>query len=500
MTATADGTEAASATAITAASATASAGPSAEGQLQPTEAIAQFAVRPRDRSVSVPHLDAVIAALIDTAAVTIAGTGTEPVRALLSWLDDELSVGPATAWGTHRRMAPSVAALVNGTAAHALDWDDASPSMPMHPGAVLFPALVARASVAPTDAATFAEAYNVGSAVFRAVSEALPLSVHYGRGWHNTSTTGRLAATAAVARVAGLDLAQTQCALGIAASMASGSLANFGTMTKPLHAGLAARDAVTAVGLAERGFTAHPAQLEAVGGFFALFGDATPELLAGLPERLEFWEREWVSDWAIKRYPSCYGTHRAIDAALELRPLLGVGGISEVHVLVHRSGLRPLITALPTTGLEGKFSMEYTVARALEQGEVRLGDFTDDQVADPSRRRLVERVRVAEAEDPDDAGSPDPFTVLTVHTDDGAILTRRVDVSRGDARNPLSQEDLDAKAIEACAEAGWTEEETSVLVDELRSLMHNGDLSSLQEVLARSAWPERADDGLEAAR
>lgn len=449
-----------------------------------TAAIAAFAVRARNRSAGVANTEAVLTAMIDTVAVAIAGMATEPVQTLLAWQDDEPTSGAATVWGDCRRLAPSPAALVNGTAAHALDWDDASPSMPMHPAAVLFPALVARACVAPTDAATFVEAYNVGSAVFRAVSEALPLAVHYGRGWHNTSTTGRLAAAAAVARVAGLDELQTRHALGIAASMASGSLANFGTMTKPLHAGLAARDAITAVGLAERGFTAHQAQLEAEGGFFTLYGKTSPDLLADLPARLDFWEREWVTDWAIKRYPSCYGTHRAIDAAIDLRPLLRGAEISTVRVLVHPTGLRPLIDKLPTTGLEGKFSLEYTVARALTHGQVRLTHFTDEQVADPALRSLVERIQVAEGSDPDRAGSDAPFAVVTVQATDGVILTHRVDVSRGDARNPLSAQDVTDKAAEACAEVGWTRDQTAELVRRLGQLLRNGDLTPLQDALA----------------
>ncbi|MGW1026467.1 MmgE/PrpD family protein [Streptomyces sp. NPDC002577] len=462
-----------------------------DAQSGATAALARFAVRPRDRSTGVPNTDAVVSALIDTAAVSIAAVDTDAVRTLLAWLGDEAAPGPAVVWGTGQRLAPAAAALANGTAAHALDWDDASPSMPIHPAAVLFPALVARACVAPVDTATFVEAYNVGSAVFRAVSEALPLSVHYGRGWHNTATTGRLAATAAVARVAGLDAGRTQRALGIAASTAGGALANFGTMTKPLHAGLAARDAVMAVGLAERGFTANAAQLESRGGFFALFGEAESGLQAALPERLEHWERAWVTDWVIKRYPSCYGTHRAIDAAIGLRAELGGDPrIAEVEVLVHPTGLRPLLDHRPTTGLEGKFSMEYTVARALLHGQVTLADFTDRRLADPAVQAVMDKVRVAEAAAPDaPAGSVTRYAVVSVRRTDGSVLTRRVDVSRGDARNPLSDDDLTGKALEACRAAGWSTAEGADLAAGLRAVLRDGDLTQLQEPLTRPSHP-----------
>lgn len=452
-----------------------------------TYAVASFAVEAAGRGADSGQAEAVLTALIDTVSVAVAGMQTPAARALLELLELEPAPGECSIWGAGRRVGPSTAALINGTAAHALDWDDASPTMPMHPAAVLLPALVARAGQTPVTTDAFVAAYSVGSAVFRAVSEVLPLDVHYGRGWHNTSTTGRLAATAALATLAGLDVDTTRHALGAAASMASGSLANFGTMTKPLHAGLAARDAVMAVALAERGFSARPTQLEATGGFFALFGDTEHRTLAELPERLRRWEGAWTDDWAIKRYPSCYGTHRAIDAVLDLRAELDPAAISSVEVTVHRGGLKPLLPHLPTSGLEGKFSLPYTVARALRTGQVRLSDFTDEAVLDPALGGLVESVVVREGDDPEQPGAGDPFTVLTVRTRDGASYTRRVDISRGDSRNPLTAVELEDKAIDAFASGGWVAEQTRHLVADVTAMWRAGDLHGLQDVLGGSA-------------
>lgn len=442
-------------------------------------------------------------ALADTVAVAVAGGATPAVRALVAWLDgEEPAPGPAAHWGAARTRATSQAALLNGTAAHALDWDDASPLLPMHAGAVLFPALLAQAARRPgASGHDLVAAYAVGNAAFRAVAEILPDAVHYGRGWHTTSTVGRLAAVAAVARLAGLGIPQTRHALGIAASMAAGALANFGTMTKPLHAGLAARDAVTACALAERGFTASPVQLEHPKGFLALYGapggQAGGEPARVLAERLDYWASHWPRDWGVKQYPSCYATHRAIDAARWLRSAAGLAGtggtgqaeaaaqVAEVQVTVHSGGLRPLLGHLPGTGLEGKFSLPYTVAAALAGGTVRLADFTDEAVAAAPLRAIMSRVTVTESD-------AVPGALVTLGLRDGRRLTRAVDIARGDARDPLGPAEIAAKAREALGAAGWTGAEADALTAGLAAAVRAPRLDHLQGLLR---GPQATEEG-----
>ena len=212
----------------------------------------------------------------------------------------------------------------------------------MHPSAVLMPALVTVAEDRGLDGRRVVEAYDVGAATFRAVAELLPQHVHYARGWHTTATVGRLAAVAAVVRLVGASTGTAQHALGIVSSQAAGSRPNFGSMTKPLHAGCAARDAVMAVELAEAGFTANPDELEARDGFFDRYGD--PDLAPvgdpgeTLAERLEHWADAWPEDWGLKRYPACYGTHRGIDAALALRSRVDPAAVETIRVTVHPRG------------------------------------------------------------------------------------------------------------------------------------------------------------------
>lgn len=437
-----------------------------------TRTIAEFATAAR-RGTS-PTRDHVGRLLQDTVGVAVAGVASDVGLRLLDWVAAESAPGEAAVWGTPLTLAPSQAALVNGTTGHALDWDDAAPSMQMHPATVLLPALLAQSVVDDADGARLTAAYDVGSSVFRAVSEALPLGYHYGRGWHNTSSTGRLAATAAVAHLAGLGVDETRHALGIAASSVAGSLANFGTMTKPLHAGLAARDAVMAVGLARRGFTANPDQLEAPRGFFAAYGDSTPDLLATLPDRLAHWETAWVTDYAIKRHPSCFATHLPIDAAIELHEGGGGPSIERVDLHVPAASLAPLLDHLPRTGLEGKFSLPYTVARALTDGRVRLDDFTDERVA--SLRGLTERVAVHTSD-----GRPPSRVELTLA--DGTRRAAEAEVSYGDARRPLSEEDLDAKFADAVAAAGHAPADVRRLGADLRAGVVAPSVAGLGRVL-----------------
>lgn len=440
-----------------------------------TQDIADFIVTRREKPS--PTAEATGRVLRDTVAVAVAGVTEQGSRILLDWVSSEPTSGPARVWGTELRMGPSQAALVNGTTAHALDWDDAVPAIPMHPGAVLMPAILAGLATveAPVGGADLVHAYDIGSAVFRAVSEVLPIGVHYGRGWHNTSTSGRLGAVAALAYLYRLDETQIRHALGIVASSVAGSLANFGTMTKPLHAGEAAHDAVVAVELARRGFTAHAHQLEAPKGFFALYGEASD--LAVLPERLAHWEHAWVQDWALKRHPSCFATHRSIDVALRIEA--APDQIAAVKVSVPGTEASPLIPHRPTTGLEGKFSLGYTVCRALVTGAPTLADFTDEAVQDPVVGKLMD-VFTHEKRSP---AGPGPHTFIEVTLLDGSVRRAETEVTYGDASDPLSDADLDAKFTTALDFAGWERARSEALLERLKAAPYDDDLGWLQDEL-----------------
>ncbi|RZI83423.1 MAG: MmgE/PrpD family protein, partial [Microbacterium sp.] len=261
-------------------------------------------------------------------------------------------------------------------------------------------------------------------------------------------------------------------ALGVVASLAAGSRANFGSMTKPLHAGAAARDAIMAVELAEAGFTANAAELDATAGFLERYGDldAGPVGTAAetLEERLEYWAQAWPQNWGLKRYPSCYGTHRGIDAMLALRDEIGDAEPTAIRATLHPRGTRPLRTALPTDGTEAKFSLEYTLAVALRRGEVLLDDFSDETFADPAVHALVPRVAVGESEVPPrgPAAFAPGYTVVEVEFADRPPLWARVEVTHGVSSDPLTDDELRAKVVD-CAVAGGLGGEAAALADAL---------------------------------
>ncbi len=430
------------------------------------------------------HDEVIAHAWTDTIAVSLAAVDQEGMRALRRAVIGERQTA---AWLSGGAVRADDAALLNGTAAHYLDFDDVSPSMPMHPSAVLVPALMAAAERDGTlrfDA--FARAYNVGAAMFRLIAEALPSARHYGAGWHSTSTVGRLAAVAAIARLRNLTPELTANALAMASSMASGSRANFGTMTKPMHAGLAARDAVNAIDWSTAGVDASATELEAPSGFFRRFGD--PDRIAwaleNLDARLAWWVQEWPADWGLKRHPSCYATHRSIDAALDLREHASSADIEWIDVEVYRGGTAPLILRRPESGTEAKFSLEHCIALAWLHGAVTMDDFTDEGFASADRvNELAGRVTVREV---DGEGE---FNHVTVTTRDGGSMRKTVAVAKGSGERPLQAADVRVKVQSCCEFAGVTGPAVARLLEGADGISAGTDLLGL--VADLHAMPRR---------
>jgi len=444
-----------------------------------TDRLARFIVATDYDSLPEEVVTAAKRAVLDTLAVTLAGYREEASRIVTDYVRELGTVGEAGVVASGFRAAASEAALANGTMAHALDYDDVSTSMLGHPSAPLLPAVLALAEKTGASGKDTIVAFVLGFEVECKMGLAIGAG-HYARGWHATSTLGSLGAATACAKLLRLDLAATRATLGIAASLAGGTRQNFGTMTKPLHAGIAARNGVMAASLAAGGFTADATIIEAPLGFLHLFGAGdhdAEKAVASLGQPFAI-----VSPGvSVKLYPCCYATHRALDAALQLQGEASTepGRIGRVEVKVSRGTAIPLIHHRPQTGLEGKFSMEYCLAAALLDGRVTPASFSDEAVQRPEAQKLLRRVEMVE----EGLGPPivGPATVRAI-LDDGSQHSRHVETPRGDPKAPLTWDELVGKYRD-CAAAILPDAAIARSVEIIAELEAAADVGGLMDIV-----------------
>ena len=309
--------------------------------------------------------------VLDWFGVALAGS-REPLSVILLRELASAEGGEATLVGHAQRASVLDAALINGAASHALDFDDTHTMMSGHPSAPVIPAALALAESDGRDGASFLAAFVAGVEIECRLG-ALLNPGHYAAGFHATGTLGTFGAAAAAAHLLTLDEGQWRNAIGLAGTQASGLKSGFGTMAKPLHAGRAAANGLTSALLARGGFTGNTSVIETAQGFASTHGggDLDPTSL----ERLD--GRFLIADTLFKYHASCYLTHAAIEAASQLRTESGVsvGAIESVEIRGSTGCIGVCDIPEPTTGLEGKFSLRVTTAMAL------LGDDTTDPAA-----------------------------------------------------------------------------------------------------------------------
>ena len=331
--------------------------------------------------------------ILDCVAVGLAGGDDPLVRMLLAEAEEAGGARQASVWGSGVRLPAGAAALVNGTMAHALDYDDVNLAMPGHPSVAVLPAVLALGEARGASGAEVMTAFVVGYEVACRVGRALAPGHYDVLGFHATGTVGTFGAAAGCAHLLGLDEEQTLHALGIAATQAAGLKSMFGTMCKPLHAGRAAQNGLLAAKLAARGFVSRVDSLECRQGFAATHSpDFWPERALAEPE----------GGWHIranlfKYHAACYLTHAGIEAARMLRGQPGVSPerIAAITLRVDESTDRVCNIAAPVTGLEAKFSHRLTAAMALAGLETSaLGTFSAAVAGDPRVVALRDRVSV----------------------------------------------------------------------------------------------------------
>ncbi len=336
-------------------------------------------------------------ALADTVGVALAGAHEDAPRILEEVMGLSPAAGPCLILGSNRRAGCLDAALINGTAAHVLDFDNTAFHMGGHVSAVMVPALIAASEAFGASGRDFLLAHAAGFEMGARIGNAVNFH-HSEKGWHPTATLGVFAVAAACARLLNLTAAQTETALAISTSLAAGVKANFGTMTKSLHVGQCARSGLMAVLLSRKGFTANADAFEHRQGFFNLFNGSGNFDATGIVEN---WGRpfEIVEPGAgYKRYPCCYSTHSAVEATLNLVREHGrfdAAAVSRIDSWTAARGLAHTDRPQPDSALNAKFSVQYCVARAALNGEVRLDHFEGDAWRDTAVQSLLPRVHAA---------------------------------------------------------------------------------------------------------
>jgi len=396
-----------------------------------------------------PALESAYRELIDIIAVMVPGSVTPVAQKLLGRIR-QWGQGDITAVGTTQRLALPWAALLNGTAGHALDFDDNFDPAKGHISTVLWPAILAVAEMQASSPQDCLDAYLVGLQIQGRIGQGLN-PTHRKRGWHATATTGALGAAAATARLLGLDGTQAAMALSLATSTAGGFMSQFGTMAKPMHAGQAAQGGIQSAFFAKDGMTAGWHTLDGPIGMNTLMvGPDREELRAaiGEPEHgqtLTF-ETESIGEpllilehkFRVKRFPTCGSAHRSLDAVLALREEFGfaAGDIKRLDVHAPAMHLKNLMYQRPEDGLQAKFSVEYPLACAIIQGQCTLADFTDEAVLRPGHRSLFERIH----RHPVDVPETEMNTRIQITLTDGRVLEKSVFMAYGSKIKPFPTE------------------------------------------------------------
>jgi 2-methylcitrate dehydratase PrpD len=394
-------------------------------------------------------------AILDTVGCTLAGASEPCARIVDRVTTAGAPMGQCLVFGTDHRVSALDAALINGTAAHALDFDDCSNTLGGHPSAPILPALFALAEMRGTAGTAFIAAYVAGWEAETRIARGINFH-HYEKGWHPTATIGVFGSTAACCHLLGLAPEVTAVALGLAATFSSGLKANFGTMTKPLHVGHASRNGLLAALLAADGFTANPGAIEHKQGFLHVFngaGNFDAEAIL----------HDWGNPWdivqpgvAIKQYPCCGSTHPAVDAMLALVREHGLtpAMVERVDSWTHPRRLAHTNRPDPQSELDAKFSVQYCLARALLDRRVSLEHFEGDSFRDPAIRTLLQRIHAAPHPDMPMTTTEHFGAEVRVALTDGRVLTAKVarPLGRG-PENPLPVELLEAKFLNCAARA-----------------------------------------------
>lgn len=409
------------------------------------EDFAHFAVGSRARPLAPSTETATVRAVVDWFAATAAGATSPAAVALREALVEDASSGSSQLVGDPRSVDASTAALLNGTAAHAVEFDDIYRDGIYHPGAPTVAAALAAGQRVDGSGADLLRAVAVGYEIGAHIAETVN-PAHY-RYWHTTATVGAIGAAAAVAEILELDERRFAHALAIATTMAAGLQQSFRSdaMAKPLHAGHAAQAGITAGFAASAGFTGALDILEGEAGFGTAMAES-PEWSTAVASLGSPW---LIGSTTVKVHSCCGHTFAAIDAMLELRRSgLDPDRIARIDVATYDVAKRVAGIERPATASEARFSIAYVVAAALLRGSVLLRAFEPEALVDPEIRRLVDLTSCTVHPDYEARFPHQRAARVTVTYDDGTEFVSERLTRRGDPDDPVTDEELAGKFTE----------------------------------------------------
>ena len=435
-----------------------------------TEALAKFAANLTFDDIPAETRTVARHCLMDMVGVALAGKSEPLSEILLAQIEDEGGSPHASLIGVGEKTSASQAALYNGSAAHALDYDDVLGIFTGHPTVAVMPAVLALAERHGKSGRDVITAFVAGVEVLARIGGMMSKG-HYARGWHSTGTIGSIGAAAGCANLLGLDAEATNRAMGIAATQAAGLKSNFGTMSKPLHAGKAAQNGLLGATLAARGFTARENTLDIDRGF----GDTMVEGEKNIDRALErIGELFHTQDTLFKYHPACYGVHAPTEAALRARLQDGFDPalVEKIEISVPTNAIGMCDIAEPKSGLEAKFSLAHNVALGLlDKADGSLELYMDDSFEVPGVAELRKKAVVH--------GKPEFesfYAELAIHQKDGKVIRQDFDIGKP-MRDLSEQEAKLAKKFRALATPLVGQTEADGLVAAIAGLENQANMS-----------------------
>lgn len=451
-----------------------------------TARIARFVVETEFQKIPSEAVKIAKTAVLDCLGVALAGSKESSASICAEIARQEHAKEESSVIGQGFKSSAMHAAFANGTAAHALDFDHSFTLMGQ-PTAPIIPAIISLGESLGSSGRRCLEAYVAG---FETITKlVMSLRQRSEDGWHPPSTFGSFGAAVACAKLQGLNQTQVETTLGTAASMASGLVCNFGTMSKPLHVGLGARNGVMAAKLGQSGFTANKQAIEAGLGFYEVFypgaePDKRPlEQLGTVYELIN-------SGIRIKPYPCGGLTHPAIDGVLEFKTKNGITAemVESIDVGVARHTFERIVFRVPENGLQGKFSMPYLLARAIIDGRLFLDAFTDSAVRDENVLRFAEKVQMRLDPDLQPTALGSRPCKVTIRLRDGRSFSRQIDYAKGSREAPMTNEELKQKFV-GCARQALDDSAIERIIEYVEHLETLEDIRPLCRLLIGANRP-----------